>query len=332
MASMSAPAVRSTRAGRSVAVGSAGREPGGRPVSCAGFRFRTHGGSRMTRQGRDVRRKGVAVTLSGRDEALLRALARFRVARSSDLVAYGFPGIRRDTALRRMRRLFDAGFLEVLATDRTEDNRYALGPEGKRWVRGQHGLVRPVPRGSLTHHLAIVRTWIDLALAVHALDGVSLVGVRPDWELREGSGSTPWPVVPDLLARLRFQVGEKESRNLLLAIEVDCGTEPLGVLRRKFAAYQEERRFGSLGPVPICLAMSFARPGTGWSVQVLQVLREEWAGATLDWTEDKGPQDAIKALVQAFAPPLMGSPCGKGRGASVSNCLVMDARGEGGGL
>jgi hypothetical protein len=63
------------------------------------------------RQLRHRRRRGVAVVLTERDEEVLNALARFRLARTSDLMAYAFAGVRRDTAAVRLRRLFDARYL-----------------------------------------------------------------------------------------------------------------------------------------------------------------------------------------------------------------------------
>ncbi len=118
----------------------------------------------MSRQPRDRRRSGVRVRLSERDQVVLDALARFRLARTSDLVCFAFPNTRRDTVACRLRRLFDAGFLDVRSGDRSEENRYVLGPAGRAWVQAHGGQPLRAPRGGVAHHLSIVRAWVDLAI------------------------------------------------------------------------------------------------------------------------------------------------------------------------
>ena len=65
------------------------------------------------RQPRAQRRKGTEVCLTERDHDLLQALARFRAARTSDLIRLCFGNVRKDTAAARLRRLFDSGYLAV---------------------------------------------------------------------------------------------------------------------------------------------------------------------------------------------------------------------------
>jgi hypothetical protein len=252
------------------------------------------------------------------------------VARSSDLVAYAFSGVRRDTALRRIRRLFDAGYLEVHAGDRAEENRYALGPKGREWIREQSGRVRPVPRGSLAHHLAIVRAWIDLALGIHARQGMTLVTVRPDWELREANENVPWSVVPDLLLAIRLE--GPPPRDLLLAVEVDCGTEPLGILRRKVEAYEQKWTSGAGGQGAFCLAVVFAGAGVRRREHVLRLAEAEWSRDLVSWAVAEGPGDALKALEQSVVSPLTDSPCSKGTIPAASASIATGGTDGGGGL
>ena len=138
----------------------------------------------MRRQPRNVRKPGVRVRLNQRDEALLAGLARFGIARTGDLVGLVFPGTRSDTAARRLRRLFDAGYLDADFSDRSMENVYRLGPVGRRWV-ADRGLpeTRP-PRAGRDHHLATVRTWVDLARFCHEVPGASLTLCLPEWDLR----------------------------------------------------------------------------------------------------------------------------------------------------
>src|SRR5207244_3747196 len=88
-----------------------------RAVDTSGLRAlrpRGQGSAAMKRRiPRDRRRAGVRVVLGQRDEAMLRALARFRIARTDDLTSLFFRDVRRDTAAARLRRLHDAGLLEA---------------------------------------------------------------------------------------------------------------------------------------------------------------------------------------------------------------------------
>src|SRR5713226_8926124 len=104
------------------------------------------------RQPRHCRRMGVVARLTERDETLLHALARFRVARTSDLARYAFGRARKDTAAVRLRQLFDARYLAVLPPKWGAENVYRLGPAGRRFLAGRGVELGRVPRGGLTHH------------------------------------------------------------------------------------------------------------------------------------------------------------------------------------
>lgn len=164
-----------------------------------------------------------------RDQDLLRALARLRVARTSAVVQLCLGGIRRDTAARRLRRLFDAGFLAVRTAAATQESLYMLGPKGRQFVTGEGEAEPGVPLGSLEHHLAIVDTWVSVATL--ELPGVGLQLARADWELRTEFGGG-LAIIPDL-----FVVLDTPPGPVALAIEVDLGTEPLKVLRAKVENY-----------------------------------------------------------------------------------------------
>lgn len=256
------------------------------------------------RQPRGTRRRGVDVHLTPRDKALLKALARFRVARTSDLIAYAFSGVRTDTARDRLRRLFDAGYLAVHQAGFGEENVYGLGPRGKHWLKAQGRSIGRVPRGSLHHHLAIVRTWIEIAGLVGEASGLVLRAARPDWELRQAGIDRVGSVIPDLLVRIGGSQGEA-----LLAIEVDLGTEPLGVLRKKLVAYGD---LGN-GGMTIVLGMALGRKGVGRRPAVARLLEGCWGGISCTWTIEQGPGGVIRGLVTRLGPPRRDSPYGKGR-------------------
>ena len=193
----------------------------------------------MSRQSRERRHRGVHVRLTERDALLMEALNRFRLARTSELASVAFVDAGPKTAALRLRRLFDAGYLDVTCGDRSDENVYSLGPRGRRWIEAQGSPVGPVPRGGWTHHLAIVRTWARIANALGRIDGMSLQLARADWELREEVGVNGLRVVPDLFLQVRFAPNSGSVCEAVLAVEVDLGTESPTILKRKVEAYDE---------------------------------------------------------------------------------------------
>ena len=255
------------------------------------------------RQLRHRRRRGVAVQLTDRDVAVLHALARFRLARTSDLVNYAFAGVRRDTAAVRLRRLFDGRFLAVLPPEQGKENVYRLGPAGKA-VLAEDGVVAGgVPRGGLEHHLAIVATWV----AVAGIEEFELARALPDWEIREQFRTTELHVVPDLFLLVR--AGERQHA---VAVEVDRGTESLAVLNRKVEAYrslwgQAPGLFGydRFGIAVVCHAPSRRAP-------LAAELKKAWVVPHAIWLGSDNPSLALHKLFSDMNTPLGDTPYLKG--------------------
>lgn len=174
--------------------------------------------------------------LTPRDHSLLRALNRFRIARSSDLRRLLFADRSPARAAERLRQLFCAGYLEVRVDRLSEENIYALGPAGKRWIESVGAAVRRLPAGGIAHHLSIVSAWTQLASVLRADEQLLMRRFRPDWEIRELQRELRLSVVPDALVEL-----ESGQRMVRLALEVDLATERHAVLRRKFEAYGQLR-------------------------------------------------------------------------------------------
>lgn len=240
--------------------------------------------------------------LTERDAAVLHALSRFRLARTSDLVAYAFGNVRRDTAAVRLRRLFDARFLAVLPPKQGVENVYRLGPAGKTWLADEGVPGGRVPRGGHEHHLAIVQTWV----AVAGLGNLELERALPDWEIREQFSAHELPVVPDLL--LVARAGEHRHA---VAVEVDRGTESLGVLYRKLEAYrslwgQPPGLFGfeQFGVALVCT------PNRRASLSA--ALKKAWVVPHVLWTYSEAPSAAFCKLFEDLQAPLGGSPYRKG--------------------
>lgn len=265
----------------------------------------------MTRQPRHLRQCGIVVEPTNRDRELLLALSRLRIVRTGALVRLCFGGVRRDTAARRLRRLFDAGFLAVRdAPALTDENLYLLGPKSQTIVRQVGATDVSAPRGGLDHHLAIVDTWV--ALATLEVPGVSLHLARADWELR-AEFPEALTVVPDLFAVFEGPCGPRA-----MAVEVDLGTEPLKVLRAKLATYGQLTAAGSgllgWGEFAIGLAVR----GRGRLPYLRELLSTSWLGRWCLWSIEEGPVGEIRRLAHESMTPLASSPCGKGRGEAVS--------------
>ncbi len=260
----------------------------------------------VRRIARDRRHRGIRVERTLRDERVLLALARFRIARTEDLVAFAFGKARKDTAAERLRRLFDSGYLDVYVGDRSTENVYALGPLGKRWVESVGGSVGRVPRDR-EHHLAIVRAWVGLAVAAHESSDVALDLFRPDWEVLAETGVPP-PVVPDAFVQLSLGTSSGPGTVVRFCVEVDRGTESLGTLAAKLDTYERLRASGRglLGWREFGLAFVFCG-GTASRQAALSTLTERrWGGWWVTWWEQDGPRGALEELCRA----AQGSPRG----------------------
>lgn len=256
---------------------------------------------------------------------------RFRLAETSSLTDLVFPNTRRDTAARRLRRLFDAGYLDVDTVDRTQENRYRLGPAGKRWAEAQGTQVRRAPSGEASHHLEIVGAWSALAGALKGHRRMKLSLVRPDWELREGLGQHGMAVIPDLLVELAVRSRGPGSTPVRLAVEVDMGTERLPVLRQKFEAYERLRDSpeGLFGWRRFGIAVVAVGSGLSHQGRVHDLLDESWRGWWVVCPRDVWPTGLIDMVSRDPQAPLTNYPCRKGGGEAVTPGPAAAADGEG---
>lgn len=270
------------------------------------------------RQPRDKRRRGVQVSLSERDEALLRALARFRMARTQELASLAFRDVRVDTATARLRRLYDAGLLGVTVAERAGPNVYHLGHAGREWAHAHGIAVGKPPRGSLAHHLAIVRTWVSLARLAEELPGVRLARFRPDWEIREALPAGMRGVVPDAIARLEVQGASGEPTSVAFAVEVDLDTESLRVLGQKLRTYVAQlvadgELFG-VSDAGLAVVLGSATPRRRQALEAL--LEAAWPSWWLTWGLDEGPGKAIAELHETIGGSPYALPLRQGEGGA----------------
>lgn len=265
----------------------------------------------MTRQPRTKRKAGVAVKVTARDRGLLRALLRFRIARSSDLIRYGFPNARRDGGQRRLRKLFDAGLIAVRSRRLNDENLYSLTRKGCQELKVLVSARGRIPKQGVGHHLAVVATWTDIALGVEKRSPLRLDVFQPEWVIRERLGrGHGQPVVPDALVQLSLPMPNGERQTTWLALEVDLATEHLPALERKLRAYDKLRQpdAGLFGLTDFILA-TYARGASDRRIARLRALfASRFAGAWWLWRTAA----ELEANLDRLAPPLTKSPNGKG--------------------
>jgi hypothetical protein len=257
----------------------------------------------IRRQPRHRRRKGVSVQLTERDATVLHALARFRLARTSDLVRYAFAGVRRDTAAVRLRRLFDSRHLAILPPERGAENVYRLGPAGTQHLAERGVEVGRVPRGGLEHHVAIIQTWVTIS----TLEDFQLERCLPDWELRQLFSVGELHIVPDLFMLLRVSDDVHA-----IAVEVDCGTESQAVLHRKLEVYRSlwGQAPGLFGWDRFGIAVASYAPSR--RAGVLSALKKAWVVPHVFWFGSDNPSVALHKLFGELSTPLDATPYGKG--------------------
>jgi hypothetical protein len=251
--------------------------------------------------------------MTERDERVLLALARFRLARTSDLRRAVFPGRHKDTAGERLRKLFDIGLLDVRPGDRSEENVYALGVKGREWLRSKGHAVRRIPRGDARHHLAIVAVWTGVLEALRRVPGARIARAVPDWELRELTHSAPL-LVPDLLLHVEVGRGTSPPSPLRIAVEVDLGSESVGVLRSKVDKYESARVApeGLLGWRDFHLCLFAPGAGSGRLDSIRSVIDDAWGGAHALWALQSQITGTILALANELDAPRTESPYGTG--------------------
>lgn len=280
---------------------------------------------------RTERTKGVKVVLGPRDEALLGALARFRIAGTSDVAHLLFRGTRPDTASKRLRRLFNASFLDVHAQGMHEESVYSLGEAGRQWVEARGLASGRVPARPWDHHLAIVRTWVRLACALHNHPSLRLLRVDPDWILRREHSGVAIPVVPDAVLEIERRRGGIADR-LRVALEIDLGSERQTALERKLSAYEPSAFFNDAGSKAVLLAVVLADAGGRRMRSVAQLVGTRWSGASVVCDQQDWPDALISWLTGTHLAPVTDSPGGKGREAAITPCPADAKHPQGEGL
>jgi len=166
----------------------------------------------------------------------------------------------------------------VLSGDRSQENRYSLGPKGRLWAKDHAVEALKRPSGSLDHHLAIVRVWANLTRYAHN-NGIRQDLFKPDWEIRRSASDLS--LVPDALVQLTLS-----GKVLRFAVEVDLGTESMRMLRNKVSAYGIRRTTGLFGWPSFGLGFVLAGSGIKRRQAVADLISAGWKGWHLIWNED----------------------------------------------
>ncbi len=150
-----------------------------------------------------------------------------RFLTTSQIAAIGFEGSPW-AALKRLRKLLDAGFIRVWMTSLNEENIYAVSRQALNLLDSNAAIPRTLD-GNLDHLLAINRVRIAFALDLARLDG-ELVRWRSDWELRTELRSR---VIPDALFDVRWADGSLTT----FALEVDHHSRSTRGFLKKLLGY-----------------------------------------------------------------------------------------------
>jgi hypothetical protein len=207
-----------------------------------------------TRLSRTERRKRVAV-LGERDYQVLYTIGRFGgLASSRHLAELYFGGVA-NTAHKRLRALFDAGYVQAhVVLGSKAPTLYTMTDRGRNALLHRfdvEGEIRPSPRvldvADLQHRLAILDVRVAWILATRGRSTVKLSRFATGSDvppLMQSAGVSS--LVPDALVQV-----DVHGRQRVLALEVDLGTESLGVWDHKARRYADavSRRVSMLSDV-----------------------------------------------------------------------------------
>ncbi len=178
-----------------------------------------------------------------RDPQIFFALTKMRFLRTRDISKLYFNN--KLTANKRLRRLFDAGYIQAWVQELYADNIYSLHHKGRAFLvqhMGFSGDDVAVPTGiknvNLNHLFGINSFRISLSIGIKETPGLRLALFRPDWQLQR----LQMPLIPDAI----FMIEDTRNgapRRHYFSLEYDSGTEPLSYwIKKKAGAYLEIRR------------------------------------------------------------------------------------------
>lgn len=208
----------------------------------------------MTRKQRARRlKKALRVEITERDGEMLTLVGLVRYISAEQIAREFFPS--EDRCRRRLRQLFDAGFIKINLTASNKPNLISLTASGRELVL----LHRPdlensiqssgvIKLSGIAHHLTLAETRLYLANLAQTENGQLLRWESGRGALAEQIGISEYYIVPDALAEIQIR-----SELLRFAIEADCATEGSQMLERKLRGYQKVMTGGLVDEVWIIM-------------------------------------------------------------------------------
>jgi Replication-relaxation len=170
--------------------------------------------------------------LTSRDKKILWSCGVSQVLTTSQIQRWHFGSTSLRNVQKRLQKLVEAGFLNVIETRVCTDNVVLLGRVGQAELQktGWKVELRKEAPKDLEHHLGVVDIRIALDRSLTILPGMQLRYCYAYWEL--GQFAWSYPIIPDMIFSLR------NAHTLQAAVEFDRKTEPLGVFAQKLLQYR----------------------------------------------------------------------------------------------
>jgi Replication-relaxation len=170
--------------------------------------------------------------LTSRDRQILWSCGVSHVLTTSQIQRWHFGTTSLRNVQKRLQKLTEAGFLNVIETRVCTDNLVLLGKEGQVELQKtgwKVELKKEAPK-NLEHHLGVVDIRIALEGSLKTLPGMQLRYCYTYWEL--GQFAWSYPIIPDVIFSLR------NAYTLQAAVEFDRKTEMLNVFAKKLLQYR----------------------------------------------------------------------------------------------
>lgn len=200
----------------------------------------------MKRRLRGIKVKSRPIRITSRDMDLLLLVGLTRTISAEQLAREFFPTA--DRCRRRLRRLFDTGYIRVTLFSSNQPSLVSLSRSGlalveSSWPDLATGLHLPgaISLAGVPHHLAVVDVRLYLAALVESEGGRLLAFESGKGRLARELRLNAYHLVPDALAEL--QIG---NDGFVIGSEVDCGTEGLRALQAKLTKYRDLFNQGEL--------------------------------------------------------------------------------------
>jgi hypothetical protein len=170
--------------------------------------------------------------LTSRDRNILWSCAVSQALTTAQIQRWHFGTTSLRNVQKRLQKLAEAGFLNVIETRVCTDNLVLLGREGQAELQKtgwKVELKKEAPK-DLEHHLGVVDIRIALDRNLQAMPGMHLRYCYAYWEL--GQFAWSYPIIPDMVFSFR------NAYILQAAVEFDRKTEMLNVFTKKLLQYR----------------------------------------------------------------------------------------------